>query len=685
MDVEIFGNTYDFPAIKDGRFSTLQEDIAQTRRTIEEGSKEQSSLFGLRKSPPSLPPERRLELMEHLVGRYDELLAYLKSRIGDCRSAFEGIGEGVRRSFEAKVRELETMEARRAALAEELKSLGKGEQASMLDAERERIRSLARNLAEASLLIIRKLRHALEALEVLASDGTSQRDVLEALRGDVGVYRKVWEFNRDLNRLQDDIEELTRTALQFDSILRDNLGPLGILVDEIAKVDGRMAESLAEIQALSARLEKNQAADGASLGGNILDILVGARVKADLVSSILERLASDQEAPFDGFDLEIASGSDLDFHALAENMSALVNQGLKRLGGPSPEPAALIEETPVSPAQAAAQKEEQPSAAQAEASVSTETDESTEPSAQADPGKAPAQSLDAVPEWARRAESTASGGSSSIQRKKPDSASYRAAISRADPTLIVFLLDRSGSMDSPYAAGTSKAEFLARTVDRALYELAVRCMRPDGVRDYFHVACLGYNDGKVISALPEALAGEDWIPISKIAASPARLEDIPGGGKEPRWIRAMADGDTPMCSAFERACQLAAAWCDAHPKSYPPTIINVSDGEPTDGDPRPIAEVLQRLHTDDGETLVFNLHVSSDKDGEVAFPSDPSCLDEFGRRLFEMSSRFPPHLLARASQSGIPAGADSRFFAYGAGADLATKFLELGTRPAGLR
>ena len=672
MDIEIFGDSYSFPAIKDGRFESLQGDIARTRETLEEGSRERGGLFG-KKKPPALDPERRLALMDTLVGRYDELLAYLKSRIGDCRTVFEAMGEGVRGSFEAKVRELEDMDRRRADLAVELAALGKTEAASMLDAERDRIRGLTRNLAEASLLIIRKLRHALEALEVLASDGTSQRGVLEALRGDVGMYRKVWEFSRDMNRLQEDIDSLTRTAVEFDNLLRDNLGPLGILVDEIAKVDGRVAESLAEIQALSERLEKNQslAPGRIPLGGNILDVLTGARVKADQVAAIIDRLASDGDAPFDGFVLELAAGGDLDFRALAANMSALVDQGLRRLAGAGPElPAGAGLELPAPPGQ----------------SVHVPAPLLTAPEAAPAAAPVPSAAPDAVPVWAQAAAGAARGESSrpGSPGRKPDAASYRASISRTDPTLIVFLLDRSGSMDSPYALGQSKAEYLARTVDRALYELAVRCSRPDGVRDYFHIACLGYGDGKVSSALPEGSGGGEWTPISRIAAAPARLADLPDGGKEPRWIDPVAEGDTPMTAAFEAACGMAARWCDAHPRSYPPTVINISDGEPTDGEPRRAAEVLGSLHTEDGEILVFNLHVGSGG-GEVAFPSDESRLDPHGRLLFSMSSRFPPHILARAVEAGFSVGPESRFFAYGAGAELATRFLELGTRPSSLR
>ncbi|MBP7263776.1 MAG: hypothetical protein KBB32_06340 [Spirochaetia bacterium] len=660
MEIELFGSSYSFPSIKDGRFESLQSDIARARESLGDASGGRGGPFA-RKKTQALEPECRLELMNDLVGHYDELLAYLRSRIGDCRRVFEDMGAGVRASFEKRVRELEVMELRRAGLVSELTARGKGNDTSMLDAERDRIRLLTRNLAEASLLIIRKLRHALEALEVLASDGNSQRDTLEALRADVGMYRKVWEFSRDMNTLQHDIDSLTKTALNFDNLLRDNLGPLGVLVDEIAKVDSRVAESLAEIQALSERLNNNQALSPGTipLGGNILDVLTGARVRADQLGAILERLGSDEDAPFDGFELELAGDGTLDFHALAENMSALVERGFRRLAGSDQ--------------------------ADATGALALPAAENSPAEASADPPDAQAVSVQ-TPAWALAAQETARGDSRQAVdlHREPRPSAYRAAISRRDPTLIVFLLDRSGSMDTVYAQGQTRAEYLARTVDRALYELAVRCSRPDGVRDYFHIACLGYGDRRVANALPPAAGTEDWAPISRIAAAPVRLDEPPGGGKEPRWIEPVAKGDTPMTAAFEEACRLAARWCDAHPGSYPPTVINISDGESTDGNPSHAAGILGNLHTDDGDILVFNLHVGSGS-SEIAYPSSDAGLDEHGRLLFSISSRFPPHLLARAGDSGYSVGPESRFFAYGAGAELATRFLELGTRPSSLR
>jgi len=262
--------------------------------------------------------------------------------------------------------------------------------------------------------------------------------------------------------------------------------------------------------------------------------------------------------------------------------------------------------------------------------------------------------------------------------------SYRKPISRDNPTLIVFLLDRSGSMGEAYSRGLDKSEYLAKTVDHCLLELTVRCNKAEGVRDYFHIACLGYNEDGVRSAFAPPLSGRDYVEVSRLAASPLRLEAGEDGATTPVWIEPRASGGTPMRAAFAEACRFLADWCDAHPDSYPPTVINVTDGQSTDGNPSEEASILKRLHTDDGECLLFNLHVRSGGGGEVVFPDSPAGLDEYGRLLFDLSSPFPPHIAETARKLGMRIESGSRFFVYGAGAEIATRFFSLGTRTTAL-
>jgi hypothetical protein len=84
-----------------------------------------------------------------------------------------------------------------------------------------------------------------------------------------------------------------------------------------------------------------------------------------------------------------------------------------------------------------------------------------------------------------------------------------AEISRTNPSCFIFLVDQSASMVDPIAeAGGSKAEVVADALNRLLTELAIRCAKEEGVRDYFHVAVIGYGGRTAHSALGGALQGQ---------------------------------------------------------------------------------------------------------------------------------------------------------------------------------
>jgi len=757
-EIMVLGTAYEFPRIKDERFERLQDEIREARERIATEGKGRG-IFALARKPP-LPPEERLALMEGLVANYDALITLLRGRIDQCREVFGRVGEGVQAEFARRLAELEKAEERRLALAARVAGLGRAEADAAMDEGRERVRALAMDLTRASVLIVRKLRHALDALETLASDDDKQRLVHEKLRGDVALYREVYEFNRDLSKLEREIAEMTALALSFDGMLRDNLGPLAFLVDEIGSVDARLGESLAEIERLSAELQQGRSSGLGRdvLSDALLSRLVSARVRGDAVQELVAALADPKRDRVDvAFEVEVAgTAGELDFAALAANMSALVREGLESLGRAGerltdlpelPEAATPVPDASLAPASPSGVPDPEPPAAPfpaieaetvaAEPADELDEDDAARPKRPAVPVPVPGStptgetapempmqptaSASAEPETPESASGAGSvapeegqpepetlepasraGADPTDDEAEPPAApawvpppprdeaapgprvrpAYSAAISRVRPTLVLFLLDRSGSMDAAYSGGRTRAEYLSRVVDSAIAELAVRCNKAGGLRDYFHLAALGYGDDRVESAFGGVLAGPDWQPVSRVAANPYAVDRDAGSGPRPRWIEPRASGGTPMREAFERACRLVAAWCDAHPDSYPPTVINVTDGEPTDGSPEDAAAILRRLHTDDGETLLFNLHVAGEGRRETIFPADEREVEPSGRQLFRMSSEFPPHLRDGAEASGFALPEGARFFAYGAGAELATRFLDLGTRPA---
>jgi hypothetical protein len=269
---------------------------------------------------------------------------------------------------------------------------------------------------------------------------------------------------------------------------------------------------------------------------------------------------------------------------------------------------------------------------------------------------------------------------------------YTAEISRRAPTAFVILIDQSGSMQEPFGldATYTKAGFVADVVNKWIQNLVLRCAKGESVRDYFDIAIIGYGV-QVADALP---GPSGLAPISQIAASPLRVEDRKrkvddgAGGivemnvKFPVWIEPEASGPTPMAEALVRAHGLLEGWCRAHPESYPPTVVNVTDGQGTDGDPRSAASRIRALGTDDGDALVFNCHISGHGGRPSLYPSGVDDLaDSNASVLFEMSSELPKGIADAARRDGYSIDAGAKGFGYQVDAAAFIKFIEIGTRP----
>lgn len=279
---------------------------------------------------------------------------------------------------------------------------------------------------------------------------------------------------------------------------------------------------------------------------------------------------------------------------------------------------------------------------------------------------------------------------------------YSAEISRTNPGCFLFLLDQSGSMADPWGGASdnpqTKSQTAADVINRWLMELVLRCTKSEGVRDYFHVGVLGYG-AHVGPALGGTLQGREMVPVSELANNPLRVEDrqkrIPDGAgglvdqsvKFPVWFDAVADDGTPMCSAFSQAHRVLHSWVEQHRPSFPPILINISDGEPTDGDPSQMADAIRQLEGDDGNALVFNVHISSAQAGSIEFPDSEGALpDEHAQLLFRMSSPLTDQMRAHAQQSyGSPLSPEARGFSFNADAVSLVKFLDIGTRVPDLR
>ncbi|HWN33407.1 MAG TPA: hypothetical protein VNP03_11710 [Pseudonocardia sp.] len=277
---------------------------------------------------------------------------------------------------------------------------------------------------------------------------------------------------------------------------------------------------------------------------------------------------------------------------------------------------------------------------------------------------------------------------------------YRQPVTRSDPGCIIVLFDRSDSMKATWSGtGASMAVGAALVLNNILLDLCITATTEVNapVRHYFDIGVFGYgacltNPGEgVESAFGGSLAGRGLVPLPELADHPLTVREEPSvdqmsvSAKIPIWVEPVHGYRTPMCEAIAVAGAHVYDWATAHPNSFPPIVINITDGMVTDSpyDGATLADWVARLtaiRTSDGPALFFNIFLSPTRSPEVIFPATPSGLPVPGPDLFGMSSELPGPMVANARADGIDVQPGARGLAFNVGRSTLLRVLQIGTR-----
>ena len=283
---------------------------------------------------------------------------------------------------------------------------------------------------------------------------------------------------------------------------------------------------------------------------------------------------------------------------------------------------------------------------------------------------------------------------------------YSQEISRQNKACFLFLLDQSFSMEEPLGNSSNrKCDELITAINGWLQNMAIRASGDEGIKDWRDAGVFGYRTAPganplIESALPGRLAGRTLVSITEIGENPVRIdtrsqyipdeetgEMIEVPCEVPVWVDPVAEGGTPMCHMLYRTHETLSQWIAQHPRSFPPIVVHITDGESQDGDPIPYADAVKSLATEDGSALLFNCHLSMTAADPFMFPASEQGLpDELARVLFRMSSVLPDPFYRHAVMEGFQLQPSARGMAFNADMVCLIQFLNMGTQAApGLR
>lgn len=245
-----------------------------------------------------------------------------------------------------------------------------------------------------------------------------------------------------------------------------------------------------------------------------------------------------------------------------------------------------------------------------------------------------------------------------LQIKNP----YTAQITRNTPTAFIFMIDQSISMSRKLnyrGEYITLADAVARIVNNQINELVLRCIKTNEVRHYYDIAVIGYGH-EVYSGWNGMLAERDFVspeelknnPFKKITVKEEKrtrkgtmIKEI----EKVQWLEPRCDGNwTHVHLAFDRAKALLDKWMMEHHEKdcYPPTIINITDGQFNHAKRDQIvqqANELKAMFTNDGNVLLWNIHITPGNMEQVLLPIGKQELkgNQYSELLFDMSSLLP--------------------------------------------
>jgi hypothetical protein len=245
---------------------------------------------------------------------------------------------------------------------------------------------------------------------------------------------------------------------------------------------------------------------------------------------------------------------------------------------------------------------------------------------------------------------------------------------------MIILLDQSTSMSRRFGgtqlgSGKKKSEMVATVLNSLLHELIKANTVGAEIKSRAEIAVLGYGkNGKVQNALDGFSKKKEFLGLNELNDHPLRVEvrarqEVNNDGEIveanvyfPVWVEPTSGGSTPMCAALRKAKQLAENWANTHMENYPPVIINVTDGDPTG-----LARKLSLVHTNDGQALLFNCHITDKNVSGLAFPDNVAAVpsDRHAQLLFSLSSEIPNSArenIRQATGQELPSGARGFIF-----------------------
>jgi len=340
--VTILDQTYALPAIATERFRALQEQVQAQQQVIQTGLRRQPRLWGMiPRQPRTLTPEERWQELDLLVRNYDAIIVELGASKEAYGAFFGQLAAGVQQALVRQSAAMQRLEEERLADAQLPEVQQDATLQRLLYEDGERLMHGVRLLGQAALLLLKKIALCQEGLARLVADQDLQRRVLSELTGRLELHRRAYLRRQRIDQAVRDAARMAEVAVHFEAYMRDHLGSLQGLLEQVVRVDSDLHRAVAEIEDLTRQLVQQQHLTPLP-GSELLDerwltLLTAGQLKKERLEEMWERLER-QDGDLEALEIDMAtsaSGAASPVFTALDNIRTLVEVRLAPLA-PAP-------------------------------------------------------------------------------------------------------------------------------------------------------------------------------------------------------------------------------------------------------------------------------------------------------------------------------------------------------------
>ncbi|MBM3224920.1 MAG: hypothetical protein FJZ47_14105 [Candidatus Tectomicrobia bacterium] len=307
--ITILDRTYPLPEISTARFRVLQEQVQVQHQLIQTGLLPQPHWLGLiPRAPRQLTPHERWQALDVLVRNYDAILTELRTSKAAYEGFFGELAIGVQQVLLRQSETMQRLEEERLEDARRPETQDDPLLQRLCQEDGERLMQGVRLLSQAALLLLKKIALCQDGLRRLIEDQEVQRRVLATLTGRLELHRRAYVRRQRIDQVVQEAARVAEVALHFEEYIRDRLGPLQEVLEQVVQVDHKLHRAVQEIEDLTRQLLQQQhltALPGSEgLDERWLTFLTASQLKKERLAEMWEHLER-QDGTLDGLEREL--------------------------------------------------------------------------------------------------------------------------------------------------------------------------------------------------------------------------------------------------------------------------------------------------------------------------------------------------------------------------------------------